>query len=235
MLGSAYLEESCPGGTCSVAVWRAMVHRALSLAPLTMINFERLKWPLWLSKRQAVAREFRVWVCSCSLAEGPPLTTTTFPHIVPLITLLERDAALLDSPEPWENTDNGVEVVMAHLEAARMVAHHGGLYHTNAEMKLQGKEALSLIGEFQLTLGQGHAGSSSHGPWHSHLLALNSWAASKSNSRLCHTTLDLPPPTASSHPSGAGSTLRRVPRCQNQGHSPGWKEGWNYAVPCPWL
>ena len=28
---------------------------------------------------------------------------------------------------------------MAHLEAARMVAHHGGLYHTNAEVKLQGK------------------------------------------------------------------------------------------------
>uniref|UniRef100_A0A663FKA5 SH2 domain containing 3C n=1 Tax=Aquila chrysaetos chrysaetos TaxID=223781 RepID=A0A663FKA5_AQUCH len=71
--------------------------------------------------------------------EGPPLTNTTFPHIMPLVTLLERDEALTDSPEPWETTDNGVEVVMAHLEAARMVAHHGGLYHTNAEVKLQGK------------------------------------------------------------------------------------------------
>lgn len=71
--------------------------------------------------------------------EGPPLSNTTFPHIVPLITLLERDTALPDNPEPWENLDNGVEVVMAHLEAARMVAHHGGLYHTNAEVKLQGK------------------------------------------------------------------------------------------------
>lgn len=74
------------------------------------------------------------------LPEGPPLSNTTFPHIVPLITLLERDAAVPENPEPWENLDNGVEVVMAHLEAARMVAHHGGLYHTNAEMKLQGKE-----------------------------------------------------------------------------------------------
>uniref|UniRef100_A0A8D0HLE3 SH2 domain containing 3C n=1 Tax=Sphenodon punctatus TaxID=8508 RepID=A0A8D0HLE3_SPHPU len=72
--------------------------------------------------------------------DGPPLTNTTFPHIVPLITLLERDVALPESPEPWESTDNSVEVVMAHLEAARMVAHHGGLYHTNAEVKLQGKE-----------------------------------------------------------------------------------------------
>lgn len=72
--------------------------------------------------------------------EGPPLTNTTFPHIIPLVTLLERDEALTESPESWEATDNGVEVVMAHLEAARMVAHHGGLYHTNAEVKLQGKQ-----------------------------------------------------------------------------------------------
>lgn len=72
-------------------------------------------------------------------AEGPPLTNTTFPHVMPLVTLLERDDALVDNPEPWESTDDGVEVVMAHLEAARMVAHHGGLYHTNAEVKLQGK------------------------------------------------------------------------------------------------
>ena len=35
---------------------------------------------------------------------------------MPLVTLLERDDALVDSPEPWEATDNGVEVVMAHLD-----------------------------------------------------------------------------------------------------------------------
>ncbi|XP_067398215.1 SH2 domain-containing protein 3C isoform X1 [Emydura macquarii macquarii] len=98
--------------------------------------------------------------------EGPPLTNTTFPHIVPLITLLERDAALLDSPEPWENTDNGVEVVMAHLEAARMVAHHGGLYHTNAEMKLQGFQAKAELleifsTEFQMRLLWGSRGAES--------------------------------------------------------------------------
>lgn len=86
-------------------------------------------------------------------AEGPPLTNTTFPHIVPLVTLLERDDALMDSPEPWEATDNGVEVVMAHLEAARMVAHHGGLYHTNAEVKLQGKQDGDGVGTFPFTGG----------------------------------------------------------------------------------
>ncbi|XP_025067007.1 SH2 domain-containing protein 3C isoform X2 [Alligator sinensis] len=98
--------------------------------------------------------------------EGPPLTNTTFPHIVPLITLLERDAAVLDSSEPWENLDNGVEIVLAHLEAARMVAHHGGLYHTNAEVKLQGfqskAELLEIFStEFQLRLLWGSRGAES--------------------------------------------------------------------------
>ncbi|XP_065593647.1 SH2 domain-containing protein 3C isoform X1 [Cyrtonyx montezumae] len=98
--------------------------------------------------------------------EGPPLTNTTFPHIMPLVTLLERDDALVDSPEPWEATDNGVEVVMAHLEAARMVAHHGGLYHTNAEVKLQGfqgrAELLEIFStEFQLRLLWGSRGAES--------------------------------------------------------------------------
>ncbi|KAM6192912.1 SH2 domain-containing protein 3C isoform 1-T1 [Sarcoramphus papa] len=98
--------------------------------------------------------------------EGPPLTNTTFPHIVPLVTLLERDEALTDSAEPWETTDNGVEVVMAHLEAARMVAHHGGLYHTNAEVKLQGfqgrAELLEVFStEFQLRLLWGSRGAES--------------------------------------------------------------------------
>ncbi|KAM6117565.1 SH2 domain-containing protein 3C isoform 1-T1 [Phoenicopterus ruber ruber] len=98
--------------------------------------------------------------------EGPPLTNTTFPHVMPLVTLLERDKALTDSPEPWETTDNGVEVVMAHLEAARMVAHHGGLYHTNAEVKLQGfqgrAELLEVFStEFQLRLLWGSRGAES--------------------------------------------------------------------------
>uniref|UniRef100_A0A8C4XSI2 SH2 domain containing 3C n=1 Tax=Falco tinnunculus TaxID=100819 RepID=A0A8C4XSI2_FALTI len=98
--------------------------------------------------------------------EGPPLTNTTFPHIMPLVTLLERDEALTDSPEPWETTDSGVEVVMAHLEAARMVAHHGGLYHTNAEVKLQGfqgrAELLEVFStEFQLRLLWGSRGAES--------------------------------------------------------------------------
>lgn len=59
--------------------------------------------------------------------------------MLPFITLLECDSAPAEGPEPWGSTEHGVEVVLAHLEAARTVAHHGGLYHTNAEVKLQGE------------------------------------------------------------------------------------------------
>ncbi|XP_067599327.1 SH2 domain-containing protein 3C isoform X2 [Pseudorca crassidens] len=98
--------------------------------------------------------------------EGPPLSSTTFPHVLPLITLLECDSAPAEGPEPWGSTEHGVEVVLAHLEAARTVAHHGGLYHTNAEVKLQGFQArpelLEVFStEFQMRLLWGSQGASS--------------------------------------------------------------------------
>lgn len=88
-------------------------------------------------------------------AEGPPLSSTTFPHILPLITLLECDSAPAEGPEPWGSTEHGVEVVLAHLEAARTVAHHGGLYHTNAEVKLQGESLAASGGQPLLVLQPG--------------------------------------------------------------------------------
>uniref|UniRef100_A0A674K999 SH2 domain containing 3C n=1 Tax=Terrapene triunguis TaxID=2587831 RepID=A0A674K999_9SAUR len=139
---------------------------------LEMTQISRLEHT-WMALRQRhtegailYEKKLKPFLKSLNEGKGPPLTNTTFPHIVPLITLLERDAALLDSPEPWENTDNGVEVVMAHLEAARMVAHHGGLYHTNAEVKLQGfqgkAELLEIFStEFQMRLLWGSRGAES--------------------------------------------------------------------------
>lgn len=47
--------------------------------------------------------------------------------------------AVGDALEPWESAEVGVDVVMYHLEAARTIAHHGGIYRTNSETKLQGK------------------------------------------------------------------------------------------------
>ncbi|XP_053551885.1 SH2 domain-containing protein 3C isoform X2 [Bombina bombina] len=112
---------------------------------LEMSQISRLE-QTWIGLRQrhtegAILYEKKLKPFLKTLNEGReslPLSNTSFPHIIPLITLLERDVPMSESGEPWDSVDQGVEVVMAHLEAARMVAHHGGLYRTNAEMRLQG-------------------------------------------------------------------------------------------------
>ncbi|KAM5146162.1 SH2 domain-containing protein 3C [Mantella aurantiaca] len=125
---------------------------------LEMSQISRLE-QTWVTLRQrhtegAILYEKKLKPFLKSMNEGKeslPLSNTTFPHIIPLITLLERDGPLLDGGEPWDSIDNGVEVVMAHLEAARMVAHHGGLYRTNAEMRLQGFHPRSDLMEVSST------------------------------------------------------------------------------------
>ncbi|XP_069019755.1 SH2 domain-containing protein 3C isoform X1 [Embiotoca jacksoni] len=96
--------------------------------------------------------------------ESSALSNTSFPHIIPVLSLLERGLALGETLEPWESVEVGVDVVMYHLEAARTIAHHGGIYRTNAETKLQGFQERTEIHEifqteFQMRLLWGSRGS----------------------------------------------------------------------------
>ncbi|XP_054600872.2 SH2 domain-containing protein 3C isoform X2 [Nothobranchius furzeri] len=96
--------------------------------------------------------------------ESSVLSHTTFPHILPVLSLLERGAAIGEVLEPWESSEAGVDVVMFHLEAARTIAHHGEIYRSNAENKLQGFQELAEIREifqteFQMRLLWGSRGS----------------------------------------------------------------------------
>uniref|UniRef100_A0A667YME8 SH2 domain containing 3Cb n=1 Tax=Myripristis murdjan TaxID=586833 RepID=A0A667YME8_9TELE len=96
--------------------------------------------------------------------ESCPLSNTTFPHMVPLLSLLEKSAAVGEGAEPWETVETGVDVVMAHLGAARTVAQLGGIYRSNAEAKLQGfqerAEVLELfLTDFQMRLLWGSRGA----------------------------------------------------------------------------
>ncbi|CAL8277941.1 unnamed protein product [Merluccius merluccius] len=91
-------------------------------------------------------------------------SNTAFPHVVPVLSLLERAVPPVEGPEPWESVEAGVDVVMCHLEAARTIAHNGALYRTNAEAKLQGFQERSDIleifqTEFQMRLLWGSRGS----------------------------------------------------------------------------
>lgn len=146
---------------------------AAVMGALDMAQIARLE-QTWVMLRQrhtegAILYEKKLKPFLKSLNEGKdglPLSNTTFPHVLPLITLLECDSAPAEGPEPWGSTEHGVEVVLAHLEAARIMAHHGGLYHTNAEAKLQGfqprPELLEVFStEFQMRLLWGSQGAAS--------------------------------------------------------------------------
>ncbi|KAM3873811.1 SH2 domain-containing protein 3C [Diretmus argenteus] len=96
--------------------------------------------------------------------ESSALSNTSFPHVVPVLSLLERGMALGEALEPWESAEVGVDVVMCHLEAARTIAHHGGIYRTNTETKLQGFQERAEVREifqteFQMRLLWGSRGS----------------------------------------------------------------------------
>ncbi|XP_047448478.1 SH2 domain containing 3Cb isoform X2 [Mugil cephalus] len=96
--------------------------------------------------------------------ESCPLSNTTFPHVLPLLTLLEKSMAMSEGTEPWETVEVGVDVVMFHLGAARTIAQLGGIYRSNAESKLQGfqeqAEVLELfLTDFQMRLLWGSRGA----------------------------------------------------------------------------
>lgn len=73
------------------------------------------------------------------------MSNTTFPHILPLLFLLEKSAAASEGLEPWESVEAGVDVVMFHLGAARTFAQQGGTYCSNAETKLKGESKPSVV------------------------------------------------------------------------------------------
>ncbi|XP_028271094.1 SH2 domain-containing protein 3C-like [Parambassis ranga] len=96
--------------------------------------------------------------------ESCPLSSTTFPHVLPLLSLLEKSVAVGEGTEPWETVEAGVDVVMFHLGAARTIAQLGSIYCSNAESRLHGfqeqAEVLELfLTDFQLRLLWGSRGA----------------------------------------------------------------------------
>ncbi|XP_023814680.1 SH2 domain-containing protein 3C isoform X2 [Oryzias latipes] len=83
--------------------------------------------------------------------ESCPLANTTFPHILPFLTLMERSDVGSEGKEPWDMAEGGVDMVMNHLGAARTFAQLGPIYRSNAQTKLQGFQAQPEIQEIFLT------------------------------------------------------------------------------------
>lgn len=67
-----------------------------------------------------------------------PVVNVTLPHIVPLVQLLERDT--IDTILSWEeiHADCGLDIVLAHLDTARLITEQCGLYRTTSESVMMG-------------------------------------------------------------------------------------------------
>ncbi|XP_068561938.1 SH2 domain-containing protein 3C isoform X1 [Cebidichthys violaceus] len=144
----------------------AAVMRALELPQISRLE------QTWVTLRQrhtegAILYEKKLKPFMKNMNDGKEsnaLANTSFPHIIPVLSLLERGMAVGEALEPWESAEVGVDVVMYHLEAARTIAHHGGIYRTNTETKMQGFQERAEIHEifqteFQMRLLWGSRGS----------------------------------------------------------------------------
>ncbi|CAL8307331.1 unnamed protein product [Lota lota] len=60
------------------------------------------------------------------------------PVLLPLLTLMERPVVAPEGAELWETSDQGCDIMLRHLEAARGIAHHAHGYTQHALSALEG-------------------------------------------------------------------------------------------------
>ena len=65
----------------------------------------------------------------------PSLNNVTIPHVLPLVEILEREPSAVTPLEVWEETraDYGLEVLLAHLDAMRVISEQCGLFRGTSE------------------------------------------------------------------------------------------------------
>ncbi|KAI3368142.1 hypothetical protein L3Q82_007874 [Scortum barcoo] len=98
-----------------------------------------------------------------TLAASPAVVCV--PLLLPLLTLMERPAITPEGAELWETSDQGCDIMLRHLEAARDVANAASSYTANAQTILEGftcdDELLEVFKtDFQLRLLWGSRGAS---------------------------------------------------------------------------
>uniref|UniRef100_A0A672Y914 Breast cancer anti-estrogen resistance protein 3-like n=1 Tax=Sphaeramia orbicularis TaxID=375764 RepID=A0A672Y914_9TELE len=115
----------------------------------TAINYEKILKPFYKNLYEGTA--------SCPLVVCVPL-------LLPLLTLMERPSITPEGAELWETSDQGCDIMLRHLEAARDVAQNSQGYTANAQEVLQGFECDEDLLEvfktdFQLRLLWGSRGA----------------------------------------------------------------------------
>ncbi|XP_077440272.1 breast cancer anti-estrogen resistance protein 3 isoform X2 [Vanacampus margaritifer] len=87
------------------------------------------------------------------------------PLLLPLLTLMERPSVSPEGAELWETSDQGCDIMLRHLQAARDVAHNAHSYTENAQRIMHGfqcdEDLLEVFKtDFQLRLLWGSRGAS---------------------------------------------------------------------------
>ncbi|XP_074732634.1 breast cancer anti-estrogen resistance protein 3 isoform X1 [Strix uralensis] len=93
-----------------------------------------------------------------------PQNDVTVPLLMPLITLMERQAVVFEGMDLWESSDQSCEIMLKHLATARQIAQNAEKYSLTAERMLEGfqpDEEMSEIfkTEFQMRLLWGSKGA----------------------------------------------------------------------------
>ncbi|XP_035509466.1 LOW QUALITY PROTEIN: breast cancer anti-estrogen resistance protein 3 [Morone saxatilis] len=100
---------------------------------------------------------------STRISSSPPVVCV--PLLLPLLTLMERPSNTPEGAELWETSDQGCDIMLRHLEAARDIAHNSQSYTANAQKILQefqcDDDLLEVFKtDFQLRLLWGSRGAS---------------------------------------------------------------------------
>ncbi|XP_008072798.1 breast cancer anti-estrogen resistance protein 3 isoform X2 [Carlito syrichta] len=93
-----------------------------------------------------------------------PPSNVSVPLLMPLVTLMERQAVTFEGTDMWEKNDQSCEIMLNHLATARLMAEAADSYRANAERILAGfqpDEEMSEIfkTEFQIRLLWGSKGA----------------------------------------------------------------------------
>nr|XP_045369098.1 breast cancer anti-estrogen resistance protein 3 [Camelus bactrianus] len=93
-----------------------------------------------------------------------PPNNVSVPLLMPLVTLMEREAVAFEGTDMWEKNDESCEIMLNHLATARLMAEAADGYRRNAERVLAGfqpDEEMSEIfkTEFQMRLLWGSKGA----------------------------------------------------------------------------
>ncbi|XP_036901414.1 breast cancer anti-estrogen resistance protein 3 isoform X2 [Sturnira hondurensis] len=140
---------------------------------LEMPQITRLEKTWTALRRQytqsAILYEKQLKPFSRALHEGRESTcvlpnNVSVPLLMPLVTLMERQAVAFEGTDMWEKNDESCEIMMNHLATARLMAEAASSYRLNAERILEGfqpDEEMSEIfkTEFQMRLLWGSKGA----------------------------------------------------------------------------